>query len=122
MCVIAQVRMGFPQRNAEGFAGAAFVGAECRLSAGGYTCPRCRARVAELPSRCSPNHRLPSVSMPLHALMARHCLLSVLRSRPACVYVHVLACHRSDMFSHLIFIVQSPFHGLFVPVTPSGAC
>lgn len=48
----AQVRMGFPQRNAEGFEGVAFIGAECRLGAGGYTCPRCRARVAELPSRC----------------------------------------------------------------------
>ncbi|KAK9828063.1 hypothetical protein WJX81_007161 [Elliptochloris bilobata] len=46
------VRMGFPQRNAEGFAGAAFVGADCKLGDGGYTCPRCRARVVELPSSC----------------------------------------------------------------------
>jgi len=48
----AQVRMGFPQRNAEGVEGVAFLGAECRLGAGGFTCPRCRARVVELPSRC----------------------------------------------------------------------
>ena len=51
-CARAQVRMGFPQRNAQGFAGAAFVGEDCRLGSGGYTCPRCRARVVELPSRC----------------------------------------------------------------------
>ena len=48
----AQVRMGFPQRNAEGVEGVAFLGAECRLGAGGFTCPRCRARVVELPSWC----------------------------------------------------------------------
>ena len=43
--------MGFPQRAAEGAEGVAFLGAECRLGAGGFTCPRCRARVVELPSR-----------------------------------------------------------------------
>ena len=56
VCARAQVRMGFPQRNAEGFAGAAFVGEDCKLGSGGFTCPRCRARVVELPSRCS-THR-----------------------------------------------------------------
>jgi len=41
---LAQVRMGFPQRNAEGPRAAAFLGAECKLQAGGFTCPRCKVR------------------------------------------------------------------------------
>lgn len=35
-----QVRMGFPQQNAEGPAGIVFVGADCLPKSGGYTCPR----------------------------------------------------------------------------------
>lgn len=38
----AQVRMGFPQRNAEGQSAAVYVSAAARLAAGGYTCPRCK--------------------------------------------------------------------------------
>jgi len=34
--------MGFPQRNAEGAAGQAFVGQDAKLQAGGFTCPRCK--------------------------------------------------------------------------------
>lgn len=34
--------MGFPQRNAEGGAGQAFVGQDAKLQAGGFTCPRCK--------------------------------------------------------------------------------
>jgi hypothetical protein len=37
-----QVRMGFPQRNAEGAAGQAFVGQDAKLQSGGFTCPRCK--------------------------------------------------------------------------------
>ena len=34
--------MGFPQRNAEGAAGQAFVGQDAKLQSGGFTCPRCK--------------------------------------------------------------------------------
>ncbi|KAK9816858.1 hypothetical protein WJX72_006257 [[Myrmecia] bisecta] len=34
------VRMGFPKRNAEGPGTACFVGEECKLEAGGFTCPK----------------------------------------------------------------------------------
>lgn len=48
----SMVRMGFPQRNEEGAAGRSFLGSDARLAAGGFTCPRCRAIVAELPGSC----------------------------------------------------------------------
>lgn len=38
---IVQVKMGFPQQNAEGPAAIAFIGSECIAKAGGYICPRC---------------------------------------------------------------------------------
>ena len=47
-----QVRMGFPQRAADGPTAVAFVGRECLLQSGGFTCPRCKARVGDLPSTC----------------------------------------------------------------------
>ncbi|KAG2499971.1 hypothetical protein HYH03_002256 [Edaphochlamys debaryana] len=46
------VRMGFPQRSTEEASSAVFVGLDSRLLPGSYTCPRCRSRVAELPSEC----------------------------------------------------------------------
>lgn len=46
------VRMGFPQRNTEDASGSAFLGASCYLSSGGFTCPRCHAKVEELPCEC----------------------------------------------------------------------
>ncbi|KAI8470897.1 MAG: Ssl1-like-domain-containing protein [Monoraphidium minutum] len=46
------VRMGFPQRSAEDPASSVFVGEAPELLPGGYTCPRCKARTAELPCRC----------------------------------------------------------------------
>ncbi|KAK9846713.1 hypothetical protein WJX84_011717 [Apatococcus fuscideae] len=46
------VRMGFPQRRAEGPAAMALVGQGCKLTSGGFTCPKCKALVAELPSSC----------------------------------------------------------------------
>ncbi|KIY95438.1 transcription factor TFIIH, subunit [Monoraphidium neglectum] len=45
------VRMGFPQRSAEDPASSVFVGESPELLPGGYTCPRCKARTAELPCR-----------------------------------------------------------------------
>ena len=36
-----QVRMGFAHRNPDGAEGLAYVGADCQLKTGGYTCPRC---------------------------------------------------------------------------------
>ena len=33
--------MGFANRNQDGVAGTAFIGKECKLSSGGFTCPRC---------------------------------------------------------------------------------
>ncbi len=44
--------MGFPQRRPEGPTSRSFVGQECKLQSGGFTCPRCAALVAELPSSC----------------------------------------------------------------------
>lgn len=44
--------MGFPQRAADGPTAVAFVGADCLLQSGGFTCPRCKARVLDLPSTC----------------------------------------------------------------------
>ena len=44
--------MGFPQRAADGPTAVAFVGPECLLQSGGFTCPRCKARVVDLPSTC----------------------------------------------------------------------
>jgi transcription factor Ssl1 len=46
------VRMGFPQRGAEDPASSVFVGENPVLLPGGYTCPRCKARTAELPCKC----------------------------------------------------------------------
>ncbi|DBA94955.1 TPA: hypothetical protein ACH3X1_002481 [Trebouxia sp. C0004] len=46
------VRMGFPQKAADGPTAVAFVGADCLLQSGGFTCPRCKARVLDLPSTC----------------------------------------------------------------------
>lgn len=46
------VRMGFPQRAAEDASGVAFVGEAPELLPGGYACPRCKSRAAELPCRC----------------------------------------------------------------------
>ena len=46
------VRMGFPRAVASGPAGAAFIGPGAALGSGGFACPRCAARVAELPAAC----------------------------------------------------------------------
>ena len=46
------VRMGFPQRAPEEDANAVYVGEVPVLHAGGYTCPRCKARTQELPCSC----------------------------------------------------------------------
>lgn len=44
--------MGFPQKAADGPTAVAFVGPECLLQSGGFTCPRCKARVVDLPTTC----------------------------------------------------------------------
>lgn len=44
--------MGFPQKNADDASGSAFQGSTCELKAGGFTCPKCAARVEELPCEC----------------------------------------------------------------------
>ncbi|EIE24534.1 transcription factor TFIIH, 44 kDa subunit, partial [Coccomyxa subellipsoidea C-169] len=46
------VRMGFAHRNQDGVEGTAFIGKDCKLSSGGFTCPRCKARVVDLPCSC----------------------------------------------------------------------
>lgn len=46
------VRMGFPEKNASGPRGVAFIGSDCLLTDGGFTCNRCKSRVAELPCQC----------------------------------------------------------------------
>ena len=39
-CVRVQVRMGFAHRNPDNMEGLAYIGSECKLGTGGYTCPR----------------------------------------------------------------------------------
>ncbi|KAJ4960862.1 hypothetical protein NE237_020772 [Protea cynaroides] len=43
--------MGFPQRAAEGVVSICVCHKEAKVG-GGYTCPRCKARVCELPTEC----------------------------------------------------------------------
>ncbi|CAM6099589.1 unnamed protein product [Calypogeia fissa] len=45
------VRMGFPQKGAEGTIALCACHREVKLE-GAYTCPRCKARVCELPTEC----------------------------------------------------------------------
>lgn len=45
------IKMGFPQRAAEGSVAICSCHKEAKVG-GGYTCPRCKARVCELPTEC----------------------------------------------------------------------
>ncbi|KAL5712311.1 General transcription factor IIH subunit 2 [Ranunculus cassubicifolius] len=45
------IKMGFPQRAAEGVISFCACHKEVKVG-GGYTCPRCKARVCELPTEC----------------------------------------------------------------------
>ncbi|KAI5668123.1 hypothetical protein M9H77_17976 [Catharanthus roseus] len=45
------IKMGFPQRAAEGIISICSCHKEAKFG-GGYTCPRCKARVCELPTEC----------------------------------------------------------------------
>jgi len=45
------IKMGFPQRAAEGVVSICVCHKEAKVGAG-YTCPRCKARVCELPMEC----------------------------------------------------------------------
>ncbi|CAL5426556.1 unnamed protein product [Camellia sinensis] len=45
------IKMGFPQRAAEGVISICSCHKEAKVG-GGYTCPRCKARVCELPTEC----------------------------------------------------------------------
>ncbi|XP_010257340.1 PREDICTED: general transcription factor IIH subunit 2 [Nelumbo nucifera] len=45
------IKMGFPQRAAEGVVSICSCHKEAKVG-GGYTCPRCKARVCELPIEC----------------------------------------------------------------------
>ncbi|XP_072957605.1 general transcription factor IIH subunit 2 [Typha angustifolia] len=45
------IKMGFPQRGAEGVVSICSCHKEVKVG-GGYTCPRCKARVCELPTEC----------------------------------------------------------------------
>lgn len=49
--VASLVRMGFPQRGAEDAVALCACHREVKIG-GGYTCPRCKARVCELPTEC----------------------------------------------------------------------
>ncbi|XP_043700612.1 general transcription factor IIH subunit 2-like [Telopea speciosissima] len=49
--VASLIKMGFPQRAAEGFVSICACHKEAKVG-GGYTCPRCKARVCELPTEC----------------------------------------------------------------------
>eukprot|EP00887_Chlorella_sp_A99_P003194 scaffold9.g3194.t1 len=46
------VHMGFPSKAPEAPGAASFVGEECVLRAGGFACPRCAARQAQVPAQC----------------------------------------------------------------------
>lgn len=45
------IKMGFPQRAGEGVCSICSCHKEAKFG-GGYTCPRCKARVCELPTEC----------------------------------------------------------------------
>ncbi|CAL9100504.1 unnamed protein product [Musa acuminata var. zebrina] len=45
------IEMGFPQRGAEGVIAICSCHKDVKIG-GGYTCPRCKARVCELPTEC----------------------------------------------------------------------
>lgn len=45
------IKMGFPQRTAEGVISICSCHKEAKVG-GGYTCPRCKARICELPTEC----------------------------------------------------------------------
>lgn len=49
--IASLIKMGFPQRAAEGVISICSCHKEAKTG-GGYTCPRCKARVCELPSEC----------------------------------------------------------------------
>lgn len=51
MAVASLVKMGFPQRAAEGLVAICACHREVKIG-GGFTCPRCKARVCELPTQC----------------------------------------------------------------------
>eukprot|EP00850_Spirogloea_muscicola_P019820 SM000200S05810 [mRNA] locus=s200:58981:61179:- [translate_table: standard] len=72
--VASLVRMGFPQRAPEGSAALCACHSILRLG-GGYTCPRCRVRVCELPTEC-PVCGLTLVSSP-HLARSYHHLFPV---------------------------------------------
>ncbi|GBG75993.1 hypothetical protein CBR_g21234 [Chara braunii] len=68
------VRMGFPQRQAEMSAAICSCHRELRLG-GGYSCPRCKCRVCDLPTEC-PICNLTLVSSP-HLARSYHHLFPV---------------------------------------------
>uniref|UniRef100_A0A7N0UG12 VWFA domain-containing protein n=1 Tax=Kalanchoe fedtschenkoi TaxID=63787 RepID=A0A7N0UG12_KALFE len=49
--VASLIRMGFPQRAAEGVISICSCHKEAKVG-GGYTCPRCKARICEVPTEC----------------------------------------------------------------------
>ncbi|KAK6936016.1 Ssl1-like [Dillenia turbinata] len=49
--IASLIKMGFPQRAAEGVVSICSCHKEPKVG-GGYTCPRCKARVCELPTEC----------------------------------------------------------------------
>lgn len=69
------VQMGFPQRLPDEKALAVFLGSEAVLQSGGFVCPRCKARVRELPCECHVC-RLTLISSP-HLARSYHHLFPV---------------------------------------------
>lgn len=49
--IASLIKMGFPQRAAEGVISICSCHKEAKVG-GGYTCPRCKARICELPTEC----------------------------------------------------------------------
>ncbi|CAM8927361.1 unnamed protein product [Rhodiola kirilowii] len=49
--IASLIRMGFPQRAAEGVISICSCHKEAKVG-GGYTCPRCKARICEVPAEC----------------------------------------------------------------------
>ncbi|KAK9280014.1 hypothetical protein L1049_013699 [Liquidambar formosana] len=68
------IRMGFPQRAAEGVISICSCHKEAKVG-GGYTCPRCKARICELPTEC-PICGLTLVSSP-HLARSYHHLFPI---------------------------------------------
>lgn len=108
------IKMGFPQRAAENVISICVCHKEAK--GGGYTCPRCKARVCELPTECHVCG-LTLVSSP-HLARSYHHLFPITPFDDVVPTQHKLpkfcfGCRQSLLSPGKCHIVQSKFHLAF---------